>query len=124
VDWDALLARVEQLERENTALRAENERLRRALDEAQRSGKRQAAPFSRQAPKANPKKPGRKSGVGHGRHGHGAQPSQVDESVEAPLPECCPDCGGGIEAEEVVLQYQSDLPVPRLWHTAFHIHVG
>ena len=33
-----------------------------AVTGLQRAGKRQAAPFSRGAPKANPKKPGRKSG--------------------------------------------------------------
>jgi len=33
-----------------------------AVTGLQRAGKRQAVPFSRGAPKANPKKPGRKSG--------------------------------------------------------------
>jgi cell division septum initiation protein DivIVA len=52
-----------QLRRENQELKAEIERLRRMLEEALRASKRQAAPFSRRHPKAQPQKPGRKSGV-------------------------------------------------------------
>jgi hypothetical protein len=55
--------KIARLEREIERLKAENERLRHALEEALRVGKRQAAPFSRRAPKAHPEKPGRKGGV-------------------------------------------------------------
>ena len=44
--------------------------LERALEEARRGGKRQAAPFSKGDPSSTPKRPGRKSGDKHGRHGH------------------------------------------------------
>ncbi len=46
--------KVARLEREIEALKKENERLRRLLEEALRSAKRQAAPFSRRGPKAHP----------------------------------------------------------------------
>ena len=54
------LARIAKLEAENAELRAENVALRKALDEERRAGKRQAGPFSRNNPKTNPKRPGRK----------------------------------------------------------------
>ena len=44
-------------------------KLTAALDEARRSGKRQAAPFCKKK-KTNPKKPGRKKGDAHGEHAH------------------------------------------------------
>ena len=66
-----------RLRRENAELKSANERLQlrvqelerraegllRALEEAQRAGKRQAAPFSRHQPKADPAKPGRKASL-------------------------------------------------------------
>jgi len=58
---------IAQLRRENQELKAENERLRRLLEEALRASKRQAAPFSRPKLKAQPQKPGRKSGPKYGR---------------------------------------------------------
>jgi hypothetical protein len=45
--------KVARLEREIAELKKENERLRRLLEEALRSAKRQAAPFSRRGPKAH-----------------------------------------------------------------------
>jgi len=93
VDLQALIEDNARLRREIEALKAENERLRRALEEAQRSGKRQAAPFSRQAPKANPERPGRKAGAGYGPCCRREIPKRIDERLEAPLPEACPACG-------------------------------
>src|SRR4051794_33576499 len=97
-----LRALVERLRQENERLRAANERLRRELEratadleQARRQGKRQAAPFSKGSPKTNPKRPGRKPGEAHGRHGHRVPPppASVDEVLEAPLPDSCPRCG-------------------------------
>jgi hypothetical protein len=44
--------KITRLEREIEVLKKENERLRQLLEEALRAAKRQAAPFSRQKPKA------------------------------------------------------------------------
>ena len=78
--------KIARLEREIERLKAENERLRQALEEALRAAKRQAAPFSRRQPKANPPKPGRKAGPEYGRASRREIPERVDEVVEVPLP--------------------------------------
>src|SRR4051812_6325996 len=80
---------------------AEIDRLRRLLEESQRSSKRQAAPFSKGEPKRRPKKPGRKSGDKHGKHGHRQPPEHIDETHEAPLPDACPECGGRLSETHV-----------------------
>ena len=46
------------LERRLDDLQAENERLRRQVDEATRARKRQAAPFAKGPPTCQPEKPG------------------------------------------------------------------
>ena len=74
-------ANCQSLQRRVHDLQAENERLRRQRDAALRAGKRQAGPFAKGQPKANPKKPGRKSGQGYGTKAHRQPPSpeQIDE---------------------------------------------
>lgn len=57
-----LEARNAELERQVARLTAQVESLLKRLDEKERSGKRQAAPFSKGPPKAQPKPPGRKPG--------------------------------------------------------------
>ena len=106
-------------------LRATIEKLNAALEEAQCSSKRQAAPFRKaDGPKANPKKPGRKSGKRHGRHAHGGIPSTIDEHYDVPLPAKCTNCGGeNVVETEVVTQYQTEIPRKPI-HRQFDIHVG
>src|SRR5436309_15679612 len=58
------------LQRRVRDLQAENERLRRQLDEATRARKRQAAPFAKGLPTGQPKKPGRKPGKDYGTKAH------------------------------------------------------
>lgn len=105
-------------------LEAENARLRAAVEELRRGGKRQAAPFSKGPPKEHPRTPGRKAGEAHGRHAHREPSSKVDEEHEAPLPPTCPFCGQqGLHETETVEQYQDEIcrrPIRR----RFHIHVG
>jgi len=99
----ALLARIEQLEQENQALRQQ-------LEEAQRVAARQAAPFRRPEPKKVPddqnKRPGRKPGhPGSCR----AVANHVDEQAEVPLT-ACPGCGGPVSQLMPVEQFIEDIP--------------
>src|SRR3954471_15986487 len=93
-------------------LQAENERLRRELDETTRAGRRQAAPFAKGKPSAQPKKPGRKPGQDYGPKAHRLPPSpeQIDEVHEAPLPDACPDCGSPLDETHVAQQFQVEIP--------------
>jgi transposase len=94
-----------------------------ALEALARSAKRQAAPFSKGPPKANPKKPGRKSGDDYGTHQRRAVPQCIDEVHEAPLPESCPRCGGAVDQTSIEQQYQTEIPRKAI-HRQFNVHVG
>jgi len=84
---------------------AERERL---LLEATRAAKRQAAPFSRNRPKLEPKKPGRP--VGHEAAQRPAPPPRaIAETLEVPLA-CCPHGGGPVEDLQSHQQTMTDLP--------------
>src|SRR5579871_60715 len=52
------------LQTDNARLRQENAHLREEIARLQRTGKRQAAPFSREQPNPHPNPPGRKPGEG------------------------------------------------------------
>lgn len=114
----ALLQRIAQLE-------AQVADLTRRLEESLRVGKRQAAPFRKGPPKANPKTPGRKAGDAHGPHGHRPPPSpqQINECHEAMLPDACPHCQGRLVPTGLVEQFQTDIPRRPLVRK-FRIHVG
>jgi transposase len=104
--------RCQALQRRVAELEQRVNELTRLLDEAQRAGKRQAAPFRKGQPKLNPKRPGRKSGEDHGRHGHRPPPppDQVQETIAVPLPESCPVCGGPVVEDQRVAQFQTEIP--------------
>jgi transposase len=95
------------------------------LEEARRAGKRQAAPFRKGPPKAQPKTPGRKAGDAHGRHGHRTPPDagHSREVLEATLPDACPCCGGSLVETTITQQYQTEIPRQPLYRQ-FNIHVG
>ncbi len=103
-----LAKEIEALRAEMDQLREQNEELQKALAQAQRAGKRQAAPFSRGKKKANPKRPGRKKGhPGSTR----PRPDHVDRTLKAaPLDGSCPDCGGPLEDEQSEENFETDLP--------------
>jgi transposase len=96
--------------------------LEQKLDEAQRRGKRQATPFSKGTPKAEPQTPGRK--LGH-LAAHRPTPARITRTLEATLPAHCPACGGTVVEEAVHAQYQEDIPRPiETIITQFNVHVG
>jgi transposase len=134
VEADNVALRTEnaQLRDENAVLRAEHadacseiERLRARVEELERAGKRQAAPFSRNTPAPDPKRPGRKPGADYGVRARRAVPDRVDRVVDVPLPDACPHCGGQVEPMRVARQYQEDFPQPQPTHiVGYDVHVG
>ena len=99
--------------------------LEKLLGDSRRAGKRQAAPFSKGDPEPEPKRPGRRSGERHGRHGHRMAPTvDPDQTLDALLPGCCPDCGGEIDLERVADQWHCELPDMTAVVTRFRVHVG
>jgi transposase len=113
------------LERRVAELEALVAKLLGQLEALQRANKRQAAPFSKAPPKQHPKTPGRKSGRQHGKHGHrpAPPPEQIDEKLEAPLPDACPECGGKVQETHVDQQYQTEIPRKPITRQ-FNIHCG
>ena len=93
------------------------------VEQLRRGGKRQAAPFSKGVPKAEPKPPGRKGGADYGTHHRRAVPPRIDEVCEAPLPACCPHCRGEVVETEVAQQYQAEVP-RKVIHRQFNVHIG
>ncbi len=139
VDIESLLARLAAMEARVESLEAEVARkdgfivyqqeridkLEAALEESRRRSKRQAAPFSKGDPKAQPKTPGRKRGDAHGRHGHRRTPAGTpDRELAAPLPGCCPDCGGQIVHDRDAEQWQVEVPDMRPTVTRITVGVG
>lgn len=120
-DARVLIARLQD---ENAELKERIAQLEGAVDALRRSGKRQAAPFSKGEPSDQPARPGRKKGKRHGRHGHRMVPPNAERELEAPLPECCPHCGEGVDFERWAEQYQTELPDPRVITTRFRVGVG
>ncbi|MBV8232643.1 MAG: transposase, partial [Planctomycetaceae bacterium] len=123
--YDELLDQNRRQARLIEELRAEVERLKAELEQSQRAGKRQAAPFSKGAPKAQPKRPGRK--FGHPpSHRPPPTPEQVDRTVEVPLPAECPECHAPLDDAPVTVhdQYQIDLPEPKPVITRFRVPVA
>ena len=121
---DRLRRELEDSERARERLKRENERLKRELDAARRAGKRQAAPFSKGAPKPHPKTCGRRAGRRHGRHGHRPPPTHIDETIDVPLPRSCPACGGALRETRIADQIQEELPAVRPRVRRFHVHIG
>jgi transposase len=118
---EAKIAEQSEMLAERDARIAELEKL---LGESRRSGKRQAAPFSKGEPSDEPSPPGRKRGEAHGRHGHRMAPANPNRELVAPLPSCCPHCGGDVDHERHAEQFQVDLPDMRPTVTRFKVAVG
>lgn len=116
-----LQQRIAELEELVAKLEAELVRIKGQLEEAERAGKRQAAPFSKGPPKVNPKRPGRKAG-----HvpAHRPRPERVDRTLEAELPAVCPDCGGELTNPRLEEQFVIDIPPVEPIVTQFNVHIA
>lgn len=116
-----------RLEARVRALEEQVHLLTAALEEARRSGKRQAAPFRKGGTVEKPKKPGRKSGKDYGTHARRVAPEDtaVDERYEAVLPSECPHCHSTNleESPERGEQFQTEV-VCRTVRRRFLIHRG
>lgn len=119
----AAAARIDALERRNAALERRIAELETIIERLSRSAKRQAAPFSRGTPQANPRPPGRKPGDDYGVKAFREVPQHIDETHEAPLPEKCPRCGGILVETHMDHQYQVEIPRKPI-HRQFNIAVG
>ena len=108
------------LQRQIERLERENEHLKQQLGAERRAGRRQAAPFAKKRPQGRGGRPGRRPGARYGRQGRRPCPARVDETIAAPAPTSCPDCGGAVEVTGAASQYQEDLPPVR----RFDIEVG
>lgn len=86
--------------------------LQAKVEELTRSGKRQAAPFSKGARKKDPKKPGRKPGQGLFKRREAPAPEQLSEPpIDVPVAEAgCPRCGGDFDEGRVEEASIVDLP--------------
>ena len=112
------------LQRQIERLERENEHLKQQLGAERRAGRRQAAPFAKKRPQGRGGHPGRRPGARYGRQGRRPCPARVDETIAAPAPTNCPDCGGAVEVTGAASQYQEDLPPVRPLVRRFDIEVG
>jgi len=119
--------RIAELERQAGELKGRLTQIEGLLDAARRGGKRQAAPFAKGPPKADPKPPGRKPGDDYGTRAFRAvpPPARIDETYEAPLPATCPYCGAnaGVVETQVAQQYQVEIP-RRPIYRQFNVAIG
>ena len=121
-----LIAQVDRLQGQNASLTEANKELRRQLAAAQRSGKRQAAPFSKGGRTDKPRRPGRKPGIGSFSY---RKPPSPDEVTEPPVDvsvadDNCPGCGGVLEQEGVDVAYVTDISaMPRPQVTEYRVQV-
>jgi transposase len=123
-----LLKRIAQIEAQFAAriaqLEAKVADVTQKFEESQRAGKRQSAPFSKGKPKPNPKPPGRKPNDG-GAHSCRIKPlpEQIDENLEANLPDACPHCQGDLVETDIAEQFQTEIPRRPLIRR-FRVHIG
>jgi transposase len=112
------------LERRIAELEARVRELERLLSEAVRATKRQAAPFSKGAPKTNPKPPGRKPGENYGTQAFRTLPDgPPDQIIDVKAPKRCPSCGGSVHETHVAQQFQIEIPRRALLRR-FDLHIG
>jgi len=123
-DRDAWKRRHDRLQRQHERLQRQHERLTQQLAAARRAGFRQAAPFAKDRPQGEGRRPGRRPGRRYGRRGRRPVPPRVDRTYRAPVPPTCPGCGGAVVVTRVAPQYQEDLPVVHPIVRRFDVEVG
>ena len=130
---EELLGLVIELQRQNAALQRQvaalttnHEALCAEIEQLKRSGKRQAAPFSKGTRESTPKRPGRKPGSGIFRYREAPPPEAITEppvDVKVTL-DACPTCGGPLAEERVDFAYRTELPQrPRPHVTQYRVWV-
>jgi transposase len=123
--YDELFELTRRQARQLDELRAAVERLKAEWEQAQRAGQRQAAPFSKGAPKPHPKPPGRQAGHPPS-HRAAPPPEPVDRTIAVPLPANGPECRGPLDDAPVTVHDQDPiaLPEPKPVLTRFRIPVA
>jgi transposase len=123
---DDLLALVAKLQRQVAELTASHEALRTEIERLKRSGKRQAAPFSKGTRATAAKPPGRKPGAGPFHYRDAPPPEAITEppvDVTVTL-EACPACGGPLEEKQIDCAYRTEHPErPRPQVTPYRVQV-
>ena len=110
-------------QRQIERLQQMNNELRERMEELERAGKRQAAPFARRHWVERPKRAGRKRGQGKFVHRELPQVHQIHETKTAQL-EGCPGCGGQLRDIHQHEQYVTDIPVVEVKTTRFVSYSG
>jgi transposase len=99
------------------------EQLQARVEELERAGRRQAAPFARRKLEKDPKRPGRKAGKGQFSHREKPDMKQVNETKIAEL-DGCPECGNKLEKMCEHEQYEADIPKVQPRITRFVTYSG
>ena len=124
-EHDRLVAEVERVRVDNQRLQTRVGELAAQVEQLRRASKRQAAPFSKNTPTPNPRRPGRKAGAAYGRHACRPVPDRVDRQITVRSPATCPTCGDEVALERVAYQYQEDLPPPTKTEICrFEVQIG
>lgn len=110
------LATIQKLEQQVEALQSK-------VEELERAGKRQAAPFMRRHWVEQPRRPGRKRGQGKFVQRELPQVHQIQETKMAEL-EGCPECGGELRDIHPHEQYVTDIPMVEVKTTRFVTYSG
>lgn len=120
---DDLLGVCRRQAEEITVLQDRVATLEKEVVEARRESKRQAAPFRRseRKPASQHKKPGRKDGHDPAWR---RPPETVDETIDVPPHDGCPDCGGPLCDPESHERYVTDIPPVRPVTKRFVTHSG
>lgn len=99
-----------RLRAENAAFAAEVVALKQQVEALQRVAHRQSAPFSKNNPRAHPRRPGRRAGLSYGTRAHRPIPDHIDEDVVVPHPRFCPDCGEELVSDGEDYLYEQEIP--------------